>query len=49
VPGSVSANELEGMLFYAINDALEKVKQQATQHMASVTSGEKSLGKHGLF
>jgi nucleoid-associated protein EbfC len=49
VPGSVSANELEGMLFYAINDALEKVKQQATQHMASVTSGEKSLGKHDLF
>ncbi|MFM7316971.1 MAG: YbaB/EbfC family nucleoid-associated protein [bacterium] len=40
VIGTVSVNELEGMVFYAINDALTKVKNEATQRMAAVTGGE---------
>lgn len=44
VIGNVPANELEGMVFYAINDALTKVKNEATQRMAAVTGGDSLPG-----
>jgi DNA-binding YbaB/EbfC family protein len=44
VIGSVPVNELEGMVFYAINDALTKVRQEATKRMALVTGGESLPG-----
>jgi DNA-binding YbaB/EbfC family protein len=39
LPGSVPVNELEGMIFYAVNDALTRVRQQAAERMSQVTGG----------
>lgn len=35
--GTIPVNELEGLVFYAINDALIRVKAEATQRMAGMT------------
>lgn len=35
--GTIPVNELEGLVFYAINDALVRVKAEATQRMAGMT------------
>jgi DNA-binding YbaB/EbfC family protein len=39
LPGSVPINELEGMVFYAVNDALTRVRQEAAARMAQITGG----------
>lgn len=39
VVGTIPVNELEGLVFYAINDALVRVKAEATQRMAGMTGG----------
>lgn len=39
LPGSVPVNELEGMIFYAVNDALTRVREQAAARMAQITGG----------
>lgn len=39
LPGSVPVNELEGMIFYAVDDALKRVKEQAAERMAQITGG----------
>jgi len=39
LPGSVPVSELEGMIFYAVDDALKRVREQAAERMAEVTGG----------
>ena len=37
--GTIPVNELEGLVFYAINDALTRVRTEAANRMAHLTGG----------
>lgn len=37
--GTIPVNELEGLLHYAINDALKRVRDEAASRMAHLTGG----------
>jgi DNA-binding YbaB/EbfC family protein len=49
LPGSVPVNELEGMIFYAVDDALKRVKEQAAERMAQITGGANIPGLDKLM